>query len=414
MEDGKMPILLEEDLKYALPQMHAVRQTFLKPRLDRLEEHIEKELYKDAVSKKIKPGAKVAVAVGSRGIRNIDKIVRSVIEQIKNLGGVPFIVSAMGSHGGGTPDGQREVLRSYKITEESMGVDVITSVDVAHIGKTSRGIDIYFDTAALQADLVVPINRVKLHTDFVADIQSGICKMLVIGLGNHVGCTAVHEVNFDLFGETLLEGAQMIMERANIGFGVAILENACDETALIEAIPSEKIMEREKELVRIAKDYMPTLMIPDIDVLIVEEIGKNISGAGYDPNILGKSYLLNEFVLPVPRIKRMVLLDVTDQSHGNAIGMGIFDVITRKVFDKLDLAQIYTNAIAVKCPEDAKIPIIADTEEEALRVAIQVARDIDRDKLKIVRIKNTLELETIEVSDALLDCVAANEKLKRI
>ena len=409
-----MPILLEEDLKYALPQMHAVRQTFLKPRLDRLEEHIEKELYKDAVSKKIKPGAKVAVAVGSRGIRNIDKIVRSVIEQIKNLGGVPFIVSAMGSHGGGTPDGQREVLRSYKITEESMGVDVITSVDVAHIGKTSRGIDIYFDTAALQADLVVPVNRVKLHTDFVADIQSGICKMLVIGLGNHVGCTAVHEVNFDLFGETLLEGAQMIMERANIGFGVAILENACDETALIEAIPSEKIMEREKELVRIAKDYMPTLMIPDIDVLIVEEIGKNISGAGYDPNILGKSYLLNEFVLPVPRIKRMVLLDVTDQSHGNAIGMGIFDVITRKVFDKLDLAQIYTNAIAVKCPEDAKIPIIADTEEEALRVAIQVARDIDRDKLKIVRIKNTLELETIEVSDALLDCVAANEKLKRI
>ena len=414
MEDGKMPILLEEDLKYALPQMHAVRQTFLKPRLDRLEEHIEKELYKDAVSKKIKPGAKVAVAVGSRGIRNIDKIVRSVIEQIKNLGGVPFIVSAMGSHGGGTPNGQREVLRSYKITEESMGVEVITSVDVTHIGKTSRGIDIYFDTAALQADLVVPINRVKLHTDFVADIQSGICKMLVIGLGNHVGCTAVHEVNFDLFGETLLEGAQMIMERANIGFGVAILENACDETALIEAIPSEKIIEREKELVRIAKDYMPTLMIPDIDVLIVEEIGKNISGAGYDPNILGKSYLLNEFVLPVPRIKRMVLLDVTDQSHGNAIGMGIFDVITRKVFDKLDLAQIYTNAIAVKCPEDAKIPIIADTEEEALRVAIQVARDIDRDKLKIVRIKNTLELETIEVSDALLDCVAANEKLKRI
>ena len=409
-----MPILLEEDLKYALPQMHAVRQTFLKPRLDRLEEHIEKELYKDAVSKKIKPGAKVAVAVGSRGIRNIDKIVRSVIEQIKNLGGVPFIVSAMGSHGGGTPNGQREVLRSYKITEESMGVEVITSVDVTHIGKTSRGIDIYFDTAALQADLVVPINRVKLHTDFVADIQSGICKMLVIGLGNHVGCTAVHEVNFDLFGETLLEGAQMIMERANIGFGVAILENACDETALIEAIPCEKIIEREKELVRIAKDYMPTLMIPDIDVLIVEEIGKNISGAGYDPNILGKSYLLNEFVLPVPRIKRMVLLDVTDQSHGNAIGMGIFDVITRKVFDKLDLAQIYTNAIAVKCPEDAKIPIIADTEEEALRVAIQVARDIDRDKLKIVRIKNTLELETIEVSDALLDCVAANEKLKRI
>ena len=238
--------------------------------------------------------------------------------------------------------------------------------------------------------------------------------MLVIGLGNHIGCTAVHEAPFDVFGETLLEAAQMIMKRAKVGFGVAILENAYDETAMIEAIPAAKIPEREKELVQIAKGYMPTLMIPDIDVLVVEEIGKNISGAGYDPNILGKSYLLDEFVLPVPNIKRMVLHDVTDQSHGNAIGMGIFDVITRKVFDKLDLSQIYANAIAVKCPEDGKIPIIADTEEEALRIAIQVARGVDKNNLKIVKIKSTLELGVIEVSDALLNTVKGHEKLEII
>lgn len=406
-----MPILLEEQLNYTLPKMHKVRQIFQRPRLENIEAQIKQELAKEAISQTIKPGAKVAVAVGSRGIRNLAQIVKAVIEQIKSLGGEPFIVTAMGSHGGGTPDGQREILHSYGITEESMGVEVVTSVDAIHLGKTLRGIDIHFDTVALDADLVVPINRVKLHTDFVADIQSGICKMLVIGLGNHIGCSAVHEASFDVFGETLLEAVQIILKRAKVGFGVAILENAYDETAMVEAIPAAKIVEREKELVQIAKGNMPTLMIPDIDVLIVEEIGKNISGAGYDPNILGKSYLLGEFVLPVPDIKRMVLFDVTDQSHGNAIGMGIFDVITRKVFDKLDLSQIYANAIAVKCPEDGKIPIIADTEEEALRIAIQVAREVDRDRLKIVKIKNTLELGVIEVSDALLDYVNTHEKL---
>lgn len=406
-----MPILLDEYLNYPLPKMHKVRQIFPKPRLEDIEIRIQQEIKKEKILEKIRPGAKIAVAVGSRGIKNLEKIVKEVIVQIKKLGGEPFIISAMGSHGGGTPEGQREVLTSYGITEENMGVDIVTSVDVTHLGKTSREIDVYFDSVALGADLVVPINRVKLHTDFVADIQSGICKMLVVGLGNQIGCSAIHEVDFDNFAETLIEAAQMIMGRARIGFGVAILENAYDETAMIEAIPSEKIIEREKELVHIAKSNMPTLMVPDIDVLIVEEIGKNISGSGFDPNILGKSFLLKKFVLPVPNIKRMVLFDVTDESHGNAVGMGIFDVITRKVFNKLDLPQMYANALAVKSPEGSKIPIIADSEEEALRFAIQLARGADRNKLKIVKIKNTLELGTIEVSDALLDHVAAHEKL---
>lgn len=406
-----MPILLEDQLNYSLPEMHRVRQTFSRPRLENPEARIKQELAKKEISRTVKPGASVAVAVGSRGIKNLPQIVRAVIKEIKNLGGSPFIISAMGSHGGGTPDGQRDVLYSYGITEQNMEAEIITAVGATHLGRTSRGIDVYFDTAALGADLVVPINRVKLHTDFVADIQSGLCKMLVIGLGNHIGCTSVHEASFDVFGETLLEAAKIIIDRANVGFGVAILENAYDETAVIEALPPASLLEREKELVLVAKSYMPTLMVPGIDILVVEEIGKNISGAGYDPNILGKSYLLDEFVLPVPDIKRMVLLDVTDQSHGNAIGMGIFDVITRKVFDKLNLPQIYANAIAVKCPEDAKIPIIAGTDEEAIRIAAQVARGVDRDRLKIVRIKNTLELGVIEVSDALVDHVNAHEKL---
>lgn len=406
-----MPILLEEQRNYPLPQMHKVRQSFPRPRLEDIEACVEHEITKEEISGKIKPGAKVAVAVGSRGIKNLEKIVKEVITQIKKLGGEPFIISAMGSHGGGTPEGQREVLAAYGITEEKMGVEIVTSVDVTYIGKTTRGINVYFDTVAMGADLVVPINRVKLHTDFVADIQSGLCKMLVIGLGNQIGCSSIHEIDFDYFAETLIEASQMIMARARVGFGVAILENAYDETAMVEAVPAEKIIEREKELVQIAKGNMPTLMIPDIDVLIVEEIGKNISGSGFDPNILGKSFLLKKFVLPVPEIRRMVLFDVTDESHGNAVGVGIFDVITRKVLNKLDLPLMYANALAVKSPEGSRIPITADTEEEALRFAIQLVRGADRNNLKIVKIKNTLELGTIEVSDALLDQVAANEKL---
>lgn len=409
-----MPILLEENLNFSLPRLHKVRQRFPRPRLDNIEQRIADEINKPEIQSKIKPGARIAVAVGSRGIRNLAEIVRVTLEQIKSVGGKPFIVSAMGSHGGGTPTGQRDILSSYGITEETMGVDIVTSTDVTMLGSTPSGIDVYFDAAALDADMVVPINRIKLHTDFVSEIQSGLCKMLVIGLGNHIGCTAVHEASFDIFGEVIIEAAQLIMRKANIGFGVAIVENAYDETALIEAIAAENLIKREKALVQIAKSNMPLLMIPEIDVLIVEEIGKNISGAGYDPNILGRSYLLKEFVLPVPRINRMALLDVTDISHGNAIGMGAFDVITRKVYDKLDLSQIYANAIAVKCPEDAKIPLIAENEREALLIAIQLCRGIDKNNLRIVKIKNTIELETIEISDILIKEAMQNKDLELI
>lgn len=409
-----MPILLEEDLNMPLPNMHKVRQSFNREKLDSIEETINFEAKKESIVSIIKPGQKVAVAVGSRGIKNIQQIVKLTIDKIKEMGGEPFIVSAMGSHGGGTEKGQREVLYGYGITEEYMGVPVITKTDVMHLGKTKKGFDIYFDKVAASADIIVPINRIKLHTDFVADIQSGLCKMLVIGLGNHVGCSAIHEEEFDNFGSIIKEAASLIMEKVNVGFGVGILENAYDETAKIEFIPSKNLISREIELVKVARQNMPTLMIPEIDILIVEEIGKNISGAGYDPNILGKSYILKEYVLEVPKINKMILLDVSKESHGNAIGMGIFDIITRKVFEQLDYESIYANSIAVKCIDDCKIPLISENEDEALKIAIKVLRNADKDNLKIVKIKNTLELEYIYVSDALVDYVKKNSKLELV
>ena len=408
-----MPLLLEEDLKRPLPKMYRVRQSFNKEHLEDIEGTVAREFAKAEIRAQVKPGMRVALAVGSRGIRNLSRIVKCVVDQLLALEAEPFIVAAMGSHGGGTLEGQLEILHTYGITQEAMGIPVVANNDVELLGSTSRGIQVYFDKLCLeQADLVIPINRVKLHTDFVDTIQSGMCKMLVIGLGHHKGCTAIHKADFSYFGDTLREATRLILSRAKVGFGVAIMENAYDQTLLVEAVPAGKMLEREAELVMLSRKNMPILMIPDIDVRVVEQIGKDISGNGYDPNILGKSFLLKEFVLPVPKIGRMVVLDVSPASHGSAVGIGIFDVTTRKLFDQLNMEAMYANDIALGGLDDCKIPLVAADEEEAIRVAVKVLRDNDPEKLKIVRIRDTLHMEEIQVSEDLLDVVKADPRLE--
>ena len=300
-----MPLLLPEDYDIKIPPLYKVRQVFGRDTLPDIKAAVQKEFQREEIRDKIKPGMRAAVAVGSRGIRNLPLIIKTILEELKILGAKPYIVSAMGSHGGGTEEGQREVLYGYGITEEAMQVPIITTTEVVCLGEISGGRKVYFDKSALEADVIIPVNRVKLHTDFVSDIQSGLCKMLVIGLGNHRGCTEIHEADFSIFGEVIKEAASLILEKAPVVFGVAVLENAYDETCRIEAVPAEILIRREKELVREARKNMPVLMIPKIDILIVEAIGKDISGAGFDPNILGKSYILKEFVLPVPRIDKI-------------------------------------------------------------------------------------------------------------
>ena len=408
-----MPLLLEEDAKRPLPQMYRVRQHFHRDCLADVEGTVRAEFAKDEIRSRVKPGMKVALGVGSRGIRNLSRIVKTVVEELKKLGADPFIMGAMGSHGGGTVQGQLEVLHTYGITEEAMGIPVVASNDVVLLGQTSRGIQVYFDKTCLeQADLIIPINRVKLHTDFADNIQSGMCKMLVIGLGHHRGCTAIHQADFSYFGDTLKEATNLILSKAKVGFGIAIMENAYDQTLLVEAVPAERMLERESELIEVCKKNMPLLMIPDIDVLVVERIGKDISGNGFDPNILGKSLLLNQFVLPVPKINRMVLLDLSEATHGNAVGIGIFDITTRKVFQQLDMEAMYANDIALGCLDDCKIPLVAENEEEAVRVAIKVLRGNDPQYLKIVKIRDTLHMEEIQVSEDLLDVVDADPRLE--
>lgn len=308
-------------------------------------------------------------------------------------------MGAMGSHGGGTVEGQLEILHGYGITEENMGVPVLASNDTVLLGSTSSGNQVYFDRYCHEeADLILPINRIKLHTDFVDTIQSGLCKMLVIGLGHHRGCSSIHECAFSELGAVIKEAASIILEKEKVGFGLGILENAYDHTMMIEAVAAPHFIEREEELVKIAIDHMPVLPFDKIDVLVVERIGKDISGAGFDPNILGRSYIREEYILPIPEITRMILLNLSEATHGNAIGMGSFDITTRKVFDQLDLEPIYANAIAIKALEDCKIPLVAADEEEAIRVGIYTLRDVKEEEIRMVHMKDTLHLDEFYVS----------------
>lgn len=407
-----MPLLLEEDLKRPLPKMYRVRQSFNKEHLEDIEGIVAREFAKAEIRTQVKPGMRVALAVGSRGIRNLSRVVKCVVDQLLALGAEPYIVAAMGSHGGGTLEGQLEILHTYGITQEAMGIPVMANNDVELLGSTSRGIQVYFDKLCLeQADLVIPINRVKLHTDFVGPLQSGLCKMLVIGLGNHKGCSAAHEEDSDHFAAMLEETAGIILQKAPIGFGVAILENAYDKTRRIEAVPAKGWIEREKELVQEAKANMPCIMLPEADVIVCQEIGKDVSGAGFDPNILGRSSVLKTFVLHIPKYQRLVLNSVTAASHGNGIGVGLFDVITKQVAENLDLEAMYANAIACNCLGDANIPCTVEDEATAIRVALKCCRGIDRDDPKIIRIQNTLHLKYIQVSRALLPDVEADPRL---
>ncbi len=409
-----MPILLNEDLLRPLPKMIKVRQLFDPTHLE--DEAVPsvtgEQMRKPEIRALVRPGMRVAVAVGSRGIRNLQPIVRTVVDELKAMGAQPFIVSAMGSHGSACEAGQREVLAGYGITEEALGVPVVTTVDTVLLGHCANGRPVYFDRAAYEADLIVPVNRVKLHTDFVGPLQSGMCKMLVIGLGNHKGCSTVHEEPIDDFAAVIEETASIILKNAPVGFGVAILENAYDRTYSVEAVPAANMIAREKELVQIARRNMPYIMLPEADIIICEYIGKDISGAGFDTNILGRSSLLKTYVLHVPKYQRLILLDVTPASHGNAIGLGLFDIITRKVADQLDYESMYANAIAGNLLGDVRVPCTVDDEETAVRVALRCCRNIDRDNPKIIKIHSTLHLEYIQVSPALLDDVRANPRME--
>lgn len=395
-----------------LPRLRAVTQRFPRPR------HPDPYAgaYAAAAAQlqiiQARPGATVSIGVGSRGIRDIVAVVRATVAACRDAGLAPFVTPAMGSHGGGTAAGQRAVLDHVGVTEASVGATIVADTSVEQIGVTAAGMPVYFATVALEADYVVPINRVKPHTDFAGTHESGLCKMLVIGFANHEGCARVHQEGFARFHTVVPATAALILERVPIAFGLAIVENAYDETYLVEAIPRDRILAREAELLQVAYAHMPRLCFDPIDVLIVDEIGKNISGAGMDPNIVGRTATGILAGYRGPAITRIVVSGLSAASGGNAIGIGAADFTTAALAAAYDPETTYANAIASGTPESARLPIVLPTTDDAVRAALLTSGVGDWDKAAIVRIQNTLHLETVWVSAALAEAVEMQGDLR--
>ena len=407
-----MALLIEGGLNLPLPRMVPIRQKFSAAEVKNIPAEIKALLQKEERAKKIKKGSRIAVAVGSRGINSIDKVVQALIQELKQLGTLPFIVPAMGSHGGATAEGQKKVLAGYGVTEETLGVPVRSSMEVEEIGKLENGTPVYLDKEALSSDGIVVVNRVKPHTAFKADYESGLIKMLAIGLGKHKGATAFHSCGFDMFGELLPQLGRVVLAKAPILFGLAIIENAYDHPARFEIVWNEEIVEREKVLLVEAKSLMPRIILDGLDVLIVHELGKEISGSGMDPNITGRS---SSPVFRKPdalKVQRIVVLNLTAATKGNATGLGMADITTKKVVDALDLDYTYINAITSGVLAAARIPLNVPTDREAIQVALKTCARVNHPQSRVVWIKNTLSLEKIFASEALLPEIRKNAQLE--
>jgi len=386
-------------LDVPFPKMIKVRQIFPKKIVRDIPAAVRAELLRPAIRQRIRPGARVAIAVGSRGIANLALIVGTLIRELKEQGAEPFVVPAMGSHGGATAEGQRAVLAEYGITEEGVGAPVLSSMEVEEIGRLPSGLPVYFDRLALQADAIIPVNRIKPHTSFRGPVESGLIKMLTIGLGKHKGATTVHQEGFARFAENLLAAGRLILQRVPVAFGLAILENAFDQTAHLEAILPEDIEARERELLEEARRLMARLLFEQLDVLVVDRMGKEISGTGMDPNVLGRYTF--PWMSGGPSINRIVVLDLTEKSRGNATGVGLADIVTRRLVDKIDWRSTYLNVITSTNLGAARIPVTMDNDREAVALAIRTANRSDLEKVELARIKSTLELEEIWISEAL-------------
>ena len=348
-------------------------------------------------------GAKIAVAAGSRGIASIDLIVRTAVEWLRGRGADPFIVPAMGSHGGATAEGQRDVLASYGITDAAMGAPIRSSMETVRLDSSGSNVGLFMDRHAWESDGVLLVNRVKPHTDYHGFPESGLVKMAVIGLGKHAQALAVHGLGIRGLKEAILPAARRIFASGKIIGGIAVVENAYDRPLRIEAAAAERIETMERELLAVATASMARLPLDEIDLLIVDEIGKDKSGTGLDTNVIGRIRISGEPEPDQPRIRSIAVMRLTPASHGNALGIGLSDVITRELYDSIDFAATYENGLTSSFCERIKVPYVAADAAEAVRVALRFAGlhpdpDVALRSARIVRIPNTLDLSSMLVS----------------
>ena len=399
----------------SLPKMIEVKQKLQAPKIVDYVLAIRKELEATGLAERIKPGSRIAVTAGSRGIAHIPEILATVVDFVKRAGGDPFLFPAMGSHGGATPEGQIEVLRSLGITPETVGAPIRASMEVQEIGRLANGAPVYVDRIALESDGIVVVNRVKPHTEFKDRIESGLMKMMTIGLGKQKGAETVHRYQSEGYHKLIPAAARLIVKKAPIVGGLAIVENAYLEIATVKALKPEEIEEEEMKLLEKAKDLMGRLPFKEIDVLVVDEMGKNISGLGMDTNVTGRIWMVmpDEKDPRAPKIRRIVVLGLAEKSHGNATGLGLADITTKRVVSKIDYDTTFVNCLTGTWPELARIPPFLPNDRDAIRMGVRTCGPIDPEKAKIVRIKNTLRLDRMWISESLYEAVKADKQLSQ-
>jgi len=394
----------------AFPKMFRVKQELEGPTLHDIPGAVRETMRSLHLQEKVKPGQTVAITSGSRGVANIDRITRVVVDELKALGLQPFVCPTMGSHGEATAEGQLKILAHYGITEATMGCPLKSSMEVVEIGKV-KGTTVFCDKNAWGADHIVVVGRIKTHTDFDGEIESGLYKMMAIGLGKQHGAENYHRAGHHYsYGEIFPLVGQAVLDAGHVLFGLGIVENGLDQTAKVQAVLPKDFAAVEKALLKEAKTWMARLPFDKLDVLIVDELGKNISGAGMDPNVTGRASVQKPG--GKPHIRMLFVREITPEADGNAIGVGFADMTTSRLVKKINYAAMYMNAITSGVPDAAKVPMAFDTDREAIETALGMIGLTPPEQARVVRIKNTLDLTEIDCSEALLAEVKAHRRLR--
>lgn len=393
-----------------LPKMVKVRQLLDHSHIDPADIPglVRKEL--EPMRARIRPGMSVAITCGSRGVCNIAIITRAIVDFVKDCGGKPFVFPAMGSHGGATAEGQREILTGYGVTEEAMGCPIRATMEVVQVGETEEGMPVFVDRYAWEADGIILCGRVKAHTAFRGPYESGILKMSVIGLGKQHGAEHVHQDGFSDLGRLLPMIARVVFDKTNILGAVAVAENAFDQTCILEGLLKEEIFEKEPDILRRSKERLGRIFFDNIDVLVVDRLGKDISGDGMDPNITGRYAV--PYMESGKKVQHIAVLDLTEETHGNCNGLGLADVTTRRLVEKIDVDCTYPNVVTSTVLCTPKIPLFAHSDRACIQIALKTCNYIDRDNPRIVHIKDTMRLEEIEISQAMLEEALTNEHIQ--
>ena len=397
-----------------LPRMVPIRIHKECPKLEDVRGAVTRALDAVTVEGLVKPGERIAVTAGSRGIYRIDVILKTVIDRLTSCGTEPFIVPAMGSHAGATAEGQKDFIAGYGVTEQAMGCPILSSMAPVALGRSDLGVDCWCDRHAHEADGIVVVNRVKPHTGFSAEIGSGLLKMLAIGLGKHQGARSVHNRGVDIgYEEAIRDGGLFALSVLSVRFGVAIVENQKGETAHVEAVLPAGFESADERLLARARHLMGRLPGHFIHLLIVDEMGKNISGTGMDPNVIGRGMQQEKVKLDVPDILRLFVRNLTEETHGNAIGIGYADFTTDRLVAKIDPASTWTNVLASVAPTEAHVPIHYPSDREAIETALATCGTTPTDEMRIVRIRDTEHIDTMLVSESVWDDLSDRDDVEQ-